>query len=255
MKQYIKNRNWENISVVIEEIEYSTWLAFVMHWLWGFKEQEHIRTFIQSFLDNNITVISFDTTNSFGESDGNYEDATITNYYEDLEDVIEWTKTQKYYETPLYLAGHSLWWICTSLYAQKYPDNVKALAPISTVVSGQLNMQTKDGDVLDDWKRTWYLEKESISKPWVIKKLKWSHMEDKLTYDLLKNIDALHMPVLLIVWDKDYTTPIEHQEIFYKELTWEKELHIIKWAPHTFRKQEELDEIYDIFDAWIKKYS
>lgn len=253
MKQYIKNRKWENISVIVEEKQNSKWLAFVMHWLWGFKEQEHIRTFINAFLDNNITTVSFDTTNTFWESDWNYEDATTTNYYEDLEDVINWSKTQSFYKEPFYLAWHSLGWISTSMYTQKYPKNVKALAPISTVVSGQLSIETKNWDDLDNWKKTWYLIKESQSKPWVIKKLKWSHIEDRLKYDLLKNVDKFSMPVLLIVWEDDDTTPVEHQKILFEKLNWDKEFHIIKWAPHTFRKQEELDEIYNIFDKWIKK--
>jgi hypothetical protein len=36
--------------------------------------------------------VLFDTTHSFGESGGNYEDATTTQYYQDLEDVISWAK-------------------------------------------------------------------------------------------------------------------------------------------------------------------
>ena len=254
MKQFIQNRNWENISVIVEKKENSKWLAFVMHWLWSFKEEKQIRTIIKSFLDNNITVTSFDTTNTLWESDWNYENATVTNYYKDLEDVIEWVKTQSFYQEPFYLTGRSLWWICISLYTQKHPNSVKALAPISTIVSGQLSMKTKNSDDLDNWKSTWYLIKESVSKPWVIRKLKWSHMEDRLKYDLLKNVDKLNMPVLLIVWEKDNSTPAEHQKILYKELKWEKELHIIKWASHAFRKQEELDEVYNIFDKWIKRY-
>ena len=59
-----------------------------MHGLGGFKEQKHIQTFADAFLENNFTVVLFDTTHTYGESEGKYEDATTTNYYEDLEDVI-----------------------------------------------------------------------------------------------------------------------------------------------------------------------
>lgn len=253
MKQFIKNRKWENISVLVEEKENNNAIAFVMHWLWWFKEQDHIRTFIKAFLDNNITVISFDTTNTFWESDWNYENATTTNYYEDLEDVIFWAKNQEWYKEPFYLAGHSLGWISTSMYSQKNPSEVKALAPISSVVSGQMTVDIIPEEELKKRKEAWYKISESKSKPWVIKKLKFSHFADRAKYNILAEANKLTMPVLLIVWENDDRTPLSHQELLFNELTWDKELHIIKRAPHTFRKVNELNEIYDLFDKWIKK--
>ena len=252
MKILIKNRKWEKISVLIEKIEHQKWLAIVMHWLWGFKEQDHIRTFIKAFLDNWITVISFDTTNTFWESYWNYEDATVTNYYEDLEDIINWSKNEVFYQEPFYLAWHSLGWISTALYSQKYPLNVKALAPISPVVSWQLSLDIIPKSTLESWEKTGFKIKESVSKPWIIKKLKWSHFIDRIKYNLLTEVKKLTMPVLIIVWEKDDVTPPMHQEILYKELPWEKELHIIKWAEHTFRNENELTEIYNIMYKWIQ---
>lgn len=253
MKQFIKNRKWENICVLFEEVENNNAIAFVMHGLWGFKEQDHIRTFIKAFLDNNISVISFDTTNTFWESEWNYENATTTNYYEDLEDVISWAKTQKFYKEPFYLAWHSLGWISTCMYAQKNPNEVKALAPISSVVSGQMTIDIIPEEDLEKWKKDWFKIKESESKPWVIKKLKFSHFADRAKYNILPEANKLTMPVLLIVWEDDDTTPSSHQELLFNKLPWKKELHIIKWVWHTPRREKELKEIYDLFDKWIKK--
>jgi len=107
-KSFIKNRKDQNIAVIIEKSENQKGLAFIMHALGATKEQPQIETFSKAFKDNNYTVIRFDTTNSCGESDGNYEDATITNYYEDLEDVIDRAKKQDFYKEPFILCGHSL---------------------------------------------------------------------------------------------------------------------------------------------------
>jgi len=252
MKQFIKNRKWEKISVLVEEKENNNSIAFVMHGLWWFKEQDHIRTFINAFLDNNISVISFDTTNAFWESDWNYENATTTNYYEDLEDVINWSKTQSFYKEPFYLVWHSLWWIGTSLYTQKYPNEVKALAPISSVISWQMSIDITPKEELNKWRDIWYKIKESKSKPWVIKKLKYSHFKDRVKYNILPEAYKLTMPVLLIVWEEDDSTPLSHQKMLFEKLSGKKELHIIKWAGHTFREENELKEIYNIFDEWIK---
>src|SRR3989344_1988273 len=113
-KHFIKNRKGQKLSVLVEGEEKHGLVAVVMHGLGGWKEQPHIQTFADAFLKNGFTVVRFDTTNTFGESDGKYEDATITSYYEDLEDVISWAGGEPWYLEPFWLAGHSLGGICTA---------------------------------------------------------------------------------------------------------------------------------------------
>jgi pimeloyl-ACP methyl ester carboxylesterase len=251
-KLFIKNRKGQKVAVIEEETKNAKGLAFVMHGLGGFKEQPHVATFAKAFLEKGFTAVRFDTTNSIGESDGKYEDATTTNYYEDLEDVIEWAGKQKWYKEPFWLVGHSLGGICTALYAQKYPNKVEALAPISTVVSGKLSEEAHSKAEMTDWQKTGWQIEESHSRPGLIKKLKWSHMEDRLKYNILNDVDKLTMPVLMIVGDQDDSTPLKHQEILFKVLPGKKELHIIRGAPHTFREVKYLEEIKEIFLKWIE---
>lgn len=252
-KLFIKNRKGQKLSVLIEEVENSKGLAFVMHGLGGSKEQTHIQTFAESFLEEGFNVIRFDTTNSYNESEGEYENATVTNYYEDLEDVIKWAKTQSCYSEPFYLCGHSLGGICISLYAQKNPEEVKALAPISTVISGKLSLEKHSKEELKEWEEKGFIIKESSSIPRLMKKLKWTHMTDRLKYNLLENIDKLKMPILMIVGENDTSTPPKHQEILFERLLGEKELHLVKNAPHTFKDKEHLKDIKEIFKNWIRK--
>ncbi len=256
-KVTIKNRKGQNVVVLLELADKHKGLAFVMHGLGGFKEQDHIKTFANAFKEEGLSVIRFDATNSLGESGGKYEDATTTNYYEDLEDVIKWSANQDWYVEPFWLCGHSLGGISIILYAEKYPGKVKTLIPISTVVSGELSLKTeryKDNDILERWKKTGWKEEESKSKPGVIKRLPWSHVEDRLKYNVLPNADRLTMPVLLITGEDDDTTPPEHQRMLYDKLSNGKELHLIKNAPHTFREEKQLAEIKSIMRKWIKKF-
>jgi len=252
VKGYIKNRKGQKMVVLVEETENPKGLAFVMHGLSGNKEQPHILAMIDAFKSEGYNVVSFDTTNTFGESEGQLEDATLTNYYEDLEDVIGWAKSQSWYEEPFVLAGHSLGEISVFLYAEKYPEKVKALAPISMVVSGKLSLETKaDREGLEDWK-------EKGIKIWTghsgqEKRLKWNHMEDRLKYDVFPEVDKIKVPVLMIVGENDDTTPPEHQKLVYDKLQGEKEFHIIKGSEHTFRSDEELKELKQLFVDWIRK--
>jgi uncharacterized protein len=252
-KLFIKNRKNQNVAVLLEKAENQKGLVFVMHGLGGFKEQPHVETFAKAFTDKGYTAIRFDATNTFGESDGDYENATTTNYYEDLEDVIEWAKNQEWYQKPFVLVGHSLGGICSTLYAEKYPEKIKALAPISTVVSYDLWFEVHTEEEIKNWKETKYRIRDSKSKPGVVKKLGWVFVEDLKQYDLLKNVDKLTMPVLLMAGELDNTTPIKHQQILYDKLSGEKEIHTIKGAEHTFYDQKHLDEIKQIFLDWIDK--
>lgn len=152
MKTFITNRDGNEVCVTVENKDSNEpKLAFVMHGLSGRKEEPHLRGMTQVLKDNDYTVVTWDAVHTFGESKGgNYEDATITNYYADLEDVISWASEQKWYVEPFVLVGHSLGGISTALYAEKYPERVKALAPISTVVNGELRMESK-ADIVDEW--------------------------------------------------------------------------------------------------------
>ena len=250
-KEIIKNRKGQNVVVIIEELENQKGLAFVMHGLGGFKEQDHIQIMAEAFQERGYTVIRFDTTNSIGESDGRFEDVTVTNYYEDLEDVISWAKSHNWYQEPFCLAGHRIGGMCISLYTEKYPEKVKALAPISTVISGKLKFETLPKEEFEKWKKTGWRVTESKSKPGVIKRLPWSHMEDRLKYDILDKVDRLTMPVLLIIGENDESVSPEHQKILYEKLPSRKEFHLIKDAPHTFREGAHLKEIKEIFLKWI----
>jgi pimeloyl-ACP methyl ester carboxylesterase len=253
-KLFIKNRHDKKIAVIIEKPDQPIGLAFVMHGFGGMKSTPHLETFAKVFFNNNYIVIRFDVTHTYGESEGNYEDATTTNYYEDLEDVINWSKSQAWYQEPFILGGHSTGGTCTALYAEKYPKEIKALAPISVLVSGELYLKDCNREELAESERTGWQIRASHSQPGIIKKLKWQpYVKDLVKHDLLPEVNKLTMPILLIVGELDDVCPLAHQEILFNALpTVKKELHIIQGAPHTFRDENHLQEIYSIMDKWLK---
>ena len=252
-KTFIQNRKGQKVAVIVEQNENPKGLAFVMHGLGGSKDQPLIVEFAETFKEKGNTVVRFDTTNTFGESDGKYENATITNYYEDLEDVISWASKQTWYREPFILCGHSLGGISIALFSEKYPEKVRALAPISTAVSSTLFLDTHPEEELKQWKELGYKISERQSKPGAFKKLNWTYVEDRLKYDLLEKADRLTMPVFLMVGENDTSAPPKHQQILFDKLPGKKELHIIKGAPHTFRDREHVDEVKMILSDWIDK--
>lgn len=250
----IKNRKNQTIPIDVTISKQNKGVVFVMHGLGGDKRQPHILSYCESFTDLEYTCVAFNVADTF-ESGGLYENASITSYYQDLEDVINWAKTQIWYKEPFFLAGHSLGGICTSLFAQKYPHQVKGIAPTSTVVSGDLLIKTYLKKDIEEWEKTGWSIRPSSSRPNLIKKLKWTQFrEDAQKYNLLKNVTQLKMPVLLIVGKNDKTTPVNHQKKLLNELPGPKELHVIDNAPHTFVNKSQLVEIKKIIKEWISKY-
>jgi pimeloyl-ACP methyl ester carboxylesterase len=229
-KLFIKNRKQQNIAVLVEKAENPQGLVFVMHGSSGSKTQDHIELFAKAFRDNSYSVIRFDTTNSLGESDGDPSDVTITGFYQDLEDVIEWSHSQDFYQEPFALCGHSLGGICIILYTQHHPQMVNKLIPISSVLSGPAFIKRVcSEEELTKWKQNGM--REYIAKRGIKKRLKYGFAEDAFNYDVLKDAHKITTPTLLIVGELDDGAPVEEQRLFLDRLSGKKELHIIKNAP------------------------
>lgn len=255
MKQFINNRAGQRVAVVVENVSErpATELAFVMHGLGGNKEELHLRATIETLLELNYSVVSFDANCTFGESAGKHEDATPTGYYQDLEDVIAWAADQPWYQEHFFLFGHSIGGLTVATYAQNYPDRVKALALLATVVSGVLSAQTpkySSSELIATWKETgiWTFHGKEKDKP-----LKWAYFQDLLRYNLLSRVDILTMPTLMIVGTKDPAVPVAHQQLLYAALPEPKEFHIIEGAGHTFAETSERDELSRIVKQWAAR--
>jgi pimeloyl-ACP methyl ester carboxylesterase len=255
MKLSIKNRNNVALSVKVEGEDNRRGLVFIAHGLGGFKEQVHIRAMAEAFLEAGYKVVSHDAANTIGESGGRVEDATLTSYFEDFEDVIAWSKGQSWYKAPFVLAGHSLGAACSLLYALKYPERVKAIAPISAFVSGKLYERALPPEVLKTWEDQGYMEEESASKPGVIKNISWGFIEDGRKYDLQELAAGIECPVLLVVGSKDTGTPVELQKQLMQKLSGPKELHVIDGSPHTMRQPQHVAELKRVVFEWITKLS
>ncbi|HPS21283.1 MAG TPA: alpha/beta hydrolase [Candidatus Paceibacterota bacterium] len=254
----IKNRKGLKIVGELYRPENPIGLVFVQHGLGSYKEQVAIVATVDIFLKNNYIVINFDSTNSVGESEGKFEDATMQLHYEDLVDVIEWSKSQSWYKEPFVLTGSSLGGYSVVQYAEEYSSLVKAIVAKAPVISGELSFKTYEKfnpEVLKNWKETGWDERKSVSKPGLIKRLPWSHMEERLNHDLRPNALKLTMPILIVVGENDTSCPLDVQETLFNLLpkNIKNELYVIKGAPHTFREKDHIDEFKNKLDNWLKK--
>ena len=250
----IKNRKNKNLAIWVENEQGKNGLVFIAHGLSSTHLHEHIQKYAEAFLENDYIVVRHDATNSLGQSDGELENSTLTSYYEDFEDMIAWASSQNWYKEPFVVAGHSLGGACNLMFAYKYPEKIKALAPTSAFLSGDITLKAYGEEAMKKWEKDGYRLEESKSRPGVIKKFNWSLALDLKKYHLLEKANLIKAPTLLIVGEKDILTPLPSQQDLYNKISsTKKELHIIKGSEHTYMAKEHLDEVKNIFVEWIKK--
>ncbi|HAE36691.1 MAG: hypothetical protein UR85_C0008G0030 [Candidatus Nomurabacteria bacterium GW2011_GWF2_35_66] len=253
----IKNRKGLKIVGELLIPENSVGLSFVMHGLSGYKEELHIKLLADTLFENNYIVVNFDATNSRGESEGKYEDATFQKHYDDLVDVINWSKNQDWYVEPFILAGQSMGGFAVTKYAEEFPGEVKGLFPYAAAFSGKDSFETYSKlkpKELKDWKETGWIYRTSKSRTDFELRLPWSHMEERLKHDLKPMAHKITMPVLFVVGEDDISCPPSDQKKFYDLLPKDtiKEFHIVKGAGHVFRESQHLNELKEIFNNWLK---
>jgi alpha-beta hydrolase superfamily lysophospholipase len=251
-KTIIKNRKGLKMAVIIDEVKNQKGLVFVMHGFGSFKEHKLLTRVAKIFNEKDFTAIRFDTTNSIGESEGKLEDATMTEYFEDLEDIIEWSKSQKWYQEPFSLVGHSLGGYCIANYAIKNQDRVNSLILFGSIISGKLFQETdKIKPLLKDWKEKGIREWESSSSPGVFKKSKYAFIEDGMNHDLLKNADKIKCPVVMITGENDESIPVEHQKMLFDKIKSSKQFYVLKTGNHNLKGMEDSPELFSIISKNI----
>ncbi len=257
IKTFITNRHGLKICVLVEIPKDPKGMAIIVHGFTHNKDLDQTRVLAHTALQNDLIAIRFDTTHSSGESDGKVEMATITSNYEDLEDVVAWTAKQDWYREPFTLVGHSLGGIAILDYTAAHPQKVKALAPLATVVSGELSMKAYiafQPEEMKKWQETGFTDIPNKYDPGKFFHVPWSHMTSRYDHDALKYASKITAPVFLFVGTDDQFCPPADQKTLHDALgSIDKELHIMEGIPHTCREPEHLQTLQKLFDAWLKR--
>jgi pimeloyl-ACP methyl ester carboxylesterase len=254
----IKNRHGLKLVIQVDTPDSPKNLVFIEPGQGGTINQVHITAFAEAFLENGFRTVRFDPTNSVGESGGSITDVTYDNYYEDLQDVINWARTQDWFQQPFALCGHSMGAQATAWYAEHHPEEVLLLAPMAPVVNYELYMQTLDPEYKKQWQEQGYVDQTSRSKSGLVKRIGWGVNESLKKYDIVPNANKLTMPVLNIVGDKDQPCPIKHQDIFMQNISSQnKKLVVIPGAEHSYRNAEaqqygrEVRKVKQELSSWL----
>lgn len=258
-KTSITNRSGLKVVVLVEADEGADKLVFIAHGQKGRKDEPHIQAFANAFRKNGYAVVLFDATHSVGESEGDLFDVTYDSYVSDLEDVIEWGRTQEWFKPQFALCGHSMGAQSTAWYAEHHPEEVLLLATMAPVVNFELHATTFEPGELEDYKMNGYKEVTSLSQPGVVHKIGWACQDSMKRYDLIPLASSLVMPVINIVGSEDQPCPVKHQEIFMNAVgSSNKQLIVINGLQHSYRNAQTnqvdngLEEVEKALNNWLK---
>jgi dipeptidyl aminopeptidase/acylaminoacyl peptidase len=224
--------------------------VIVCHGFKGSKHQEHMVRIANDLTNEGFVTLRFDFTNNPGESDGSLFDITVTQELDDLNKAIDFVKNLEYVNENIGITGHSLGGMVCLLAASERED-VKCYVDLSGVTEFDKTLKFKERD--RELKEKGYFEAKSNVWKSDLKVGKQFH-EDAMKYDTISAAKKIKIPTLIIHGDKDESVPLEQSKLLFKILNCEKDLKIIKNAPHTYRKDPYLAEVSKETVNWFKRY-
>ncbi len=192
----------------------------------------------REFAKNGFGVLRFDFRGS-GDSEGNYENQTVTSMLKDLETVISNVSEIKGIEK-ICLIGHSRGAYISLLQASR-DERIDCVI----VWCGSVQEEILKGVILDEIERKGY----AIFRNFLITK---KYVEDYLKYYL--DFKKIKVPVGLIYGELDDITYPSLGIKIYNLLECPKKLEILEDLDHFFTKQSAQEKVISITLAWLKEW-
>jgi pimeloyl-ACP methyl ester carboxylesterase len=224
--------------------------AYLAHGHSDVHDTAHMRALTAAFVRSGYRVIIWDATHSWGRSEGQTEHASFYHHQQDLEDVIEWSRGQSWYDARFALAGHSLGGMMAGLYAAAHPAHVTSLVLVSPVVSGLALRRRIPVPV--QW---WWRWRGVVSAPrWRISRYSWELMRSGWAYSLIAEGHRITAPTLIVGAGHDGLIPPRYLRKLYRRLrSRHKRLEVVPRAGHAFDRPWEMEILQTLTQEWLGK--
>ncbi len=202
---------------------------------------------LQNILNNaKISTFRFDFF-GHGESEGKFEDITITEAVDDILSAIKFLKEK--WHTKIGLFGSSFGGLAALLSATKTSDLFVLI--LKSPVSNYEELYLEKKKELDEWKRngfTFYVSKEGEKR-----KLNYSFFKDFKSNDGYVAAKKIKIPTLIVHGDEDETVPVK-QSRKTAGLMANCTLKIIHGANHRYSREEDFQKMLNLTASFIKTH-
>ncbi|MBW2990960.1 alpha/beta fold hydrolase [Candidatus Woesearchaeota archaeon] len=218
----------------------------------GFSSSKDAPTYTKletMFNEKSISTFRFDFF-GHGESQGKFEDITISEAVDDILNAIDFLKKQGY--SKFGLIGSSFGGMASILTASKSNDLfvLGLRAPVSDYL-GKIVAQITNTEI-NDWKKKGYTY--YISSKQGKMRLNYSFFEDSENVDGYKAAEKIDIPTIIVHGDADVNVPLEQSKKTARIIP-DCKLEIIKGAGHHFSNPAEAEKAVELIFDFIVKHS
>lgn len=241
-----QNSKGDKLAGILNESNNKDWVLIMAH---GFSSNKNTTNFVKlskMLEDKGIASFRFDFW-GHGESDGKFENITISEAVDDILNAIKFVKELGYKN--IGLLGSSFGGI-SSIMATSKTNELEFLAlksPVSDYWELEKGRYTQEQ--LDEWKENGVREYEDDGK---LMKLNWSFVEDfknNNAYEAAKNIK---IPTLIVHGNSDNDVPYAQSQKLVSILP-NAELFTIKGANHRYTEGDHAEQMLKAFYKFILK--
>lgn len=204
------------------------------------KDYKHLVGLAEALGKQGYTVVRFDPTGTW-ESDGDISDYSVTQYLEDIKNVLEYMLRGKEYKQIL-LGGHSRGGFVSMLYAIRDPR----ISIVLSIMSSYSISATSDKETLDNWEKEGCKKSfrdtpgEKGSKEFCVP---YAHALDGFQYNALDKISGFHGALILVAGELDDVAKLEDIKLIYDKANDPKKLIFMKDIGHNYRHNDDEIEI------------
>ncbi|MBD3313319.1 alpha/beta fold hydrolase [Candidatus Woesearchaeota archaeon] len=250
-KVYFKNNHGERLCgvlTVLEDASKKHPLVVLCHGFTSSKDSATYPLMAEKLYDSGILSLRFDFY-GHGESEGRFEDITITEGTEEVISAIDFVKTLEYAGN-IALFGTSFGGLCATLAASRF-NTITALglkAPASDMIDNRRKHLGEEG--YDEWKQMGVAEFNNHSG--IVVKLNYSFAEDGEKINAFEEARKISCTTLIVHGDNDLSVPLQQSERLAKGIKNVK-LEIIEGANHHFDRPGEKEKINMMFVKFFKE--
>ncbi len=213
----------------------------------GFNSSKESNTYItlEERLNNEkISTFRFDFF-GHGESDGKFENITVSEAVDDALNAIDFLKRQGYLKMGLF--GSSFGGI-TSIVTASKTNNLSMLALKSPVSDFEEVLVNELGDDIKNWEKRGY--RYYIDRSGGKKRLNYSFFEDTKNNNGYQVAEKIEIPTLIVHGGDDEIVPV-NQSRKTAQLIRDCKLEVIKGADHGYTKPEDFKKMIKIVSEFI----
>lgn len=223
----------------------STPLVILVHGFATGKDRKSTVSLSNELNKQNIATLRFDLF-AHGESEGNFEDLTLSEAVDDILQAIYFIKEKGYKK--IGLNGSSFGGMASIIAASKTDDLfvLGLKCPVSDYK--EVWSSRKSPEQIEHWKQTGFDEYKTSEG--IVYKIKFGLYEDAIKYNVYEITKSIHIPTIIIHGDADTNVPVS-QSIKTAESIPNCKLVIVSGATHRFERDGELEKNNEEFVNFV----